>query len=194
VTFPSRTGASGSIHLPWALPRILQGLWKNKRRAGRNSPCAGHAPAGVCLRDASSAFIHGMRVSDIAADLAGRQPVNGRSGRPARRTGRRWRANGRGTGKVGATGNASESENHQRKRRFQNQRGSSLRSFFDGCCCDRPGCYEVFVRQRRSPLQRFCSHACRRAMERVWERERRWRRSRGRVRDLRHRRSWARQP
>jgi hypothetical protein len=30
------------------------------------------------------------------------------------------------------------------------------------------------VRQRRSPLQRFCSHKCRRAMERVWERERHW--------------------
>jgi hypothetical protein len=43
----------------------------------------------------------------------------------------------------------------------------------DGCC-DRPGCYEGFVRRRRSPLQRFCSHPCRRAMERVWERERRW--------------------
>src|SRR6266487_327772 len=33
----------------------------------------------------------------------------------------------------------------------------------------------VFLRSRRSPLQRFCSHACRRALERVLERERRWR-------------------
>lgn len=41
--------------------------------------------------------------------------------------------------------------------------------------CDRPGCYEGFVRQARSPQQRFCSRACRRALERVWERERRWR-------------------
>jgi hypothetical protein len=49
--------------------------------------------------------------------------------------------------------------------------------FFDACC-DRPGCYEEFVRQRRSPLQRFCAHACRRAMERVWERERRWQQTR----------------
>ena len=40
--------------------------------------------------------------------------------------------------------------------------------------CDRPGCYERFARQRRSPLQRFCSHACRRALERVREREGRW--------------------
>ena len=53
-------------------------------------------------------------------------------------------------------------------------RGSSLRNFFS-CSCDRPGCYEEFDRTRRSPLQRFCSHACRHALERVLERERRWR-------------------
>ena len=40
--------------------------------------------------------------------------------------------------------------------------------------CDRPGCYESFVRSQRSPLQRFCSKECRRALQRVWERERRW--------------------
>ena len=38
-------------------------------------------------------------------------------------------------------------------------------------------CYEGFDRQRRSPHQRFCSRACRRAMERVWKRERRGRRA-----------------
>ena len=43
--------------------------------------------------------------------------------------------------------------------------------------CDRPGCYERFARSRRSPLQRFCSGECRRGLERVWERERRWRES-----------------
>lgn len=49
----------------------------------------------------------------------------------------------------------------------------SLRIFF-GATCDRPGCYERFQPTRRSPLQRFCSQECRRALERVWERERRW--------------------
>ena len=44
-----------------------------------------------------------------------------------------------------------------------------------GDTCDRPGCYECFERTRRSPLQRFCSHQCGRALERVLERERRWR-------------------
>jgi len=34
------------------------------------------------------------------------------------------------------------------------------------------------MRQRRSPLQRFCSHACRRALERVQERERHWKEAR----------------
>ena len=50
-------------------------------------------------------------------------------------------------------------------------------SNFFGHSCDRPGCYNCFVRARRSPAQRFCSRACRRAMERVWQRERRWRRA-----------------
>ncbi len=107
--------------------------------------------------------------------------ARGRSGRPGRSTGPRRRANRSGTSKAGATGSASKSENHQRKRQFRRPRGSSLRSFFDGCC-DRPGCYECFVRSRRSPLQRFCSPACQRAMERVWERERRWHRRHARRR------------
>ena len=33
----------------------------------------------------------------------------------------------------------------------------------------------TFERNRRSPLQRFCCHVCRRALERVLDRERRWR-------------------
>jgi predicted nucleic acid-binding Zn ribbon protein len=51
--------------------------------------------------------------------------------------------------------------------------GASANFFFVNTC-DRPGCYERFERTRRSPLQRFCSHDCRRALERVLERERRW--------------------
>ena len=43
------------------------------------------------------------------------------------------------------------------------------------CSCDRPGCYAEFDRTRRSPLQRFCSHACRHALAQVFQRERRWR-------------------
>lgn len=40
--------------------------------------------------------------------------------------------------------------------------------------CARPGCYERFLLTRRSPEQKFCSSSCRRALWRVWERERRW--------------------
>jgi hypothetical protein len=42
-------------------------------------------------------------------------------------------------------------------------------------CCQRPGCYEQFVRSRRSPLRKFCSWLCRQALRRVLIRERRWR-------------------
>ncbi len=81
-----------------------------------------------------------------------------------------------GKSKAAAIGIASEPGNHRKKTSFQRPRGSSLENIFFDACCDRPGCYEGFVRQPRSPLQRFCTHACRRAMERVWERERRWQR------------------
>ena len=49
-------------------------------------------------------------------------------------------------------------------------RGSTL-SGPDEISCDRPGCYELFTRTRRSPAQHFCAKPCRRAMERVWQRE-----------------------
>ena len=174
-------------------PENPTSISKSKRPTGENGQCAGHEPAGVCSRDANSTFIRGMRASDIVARAAAQRRGSGRSGRPGRHTGRRRGPNGSGEGKAGATGSAAKAENHRRKKRFRKPRGSSLRNFFDGGC-DRPGCYECFVRSRRSPRQRFCSHACRRAMERVWERERRWRRSRGEVHHLRGAWPRARQP
>lgn len=41
-------------------------------------------------------------------------------------------------------------------------------------CCARPGCYERFTCTSRSPLQKFCSALCRRALWRVRQREWRW--------------------
>ena len=52
-------------------------------------------------------------------------------------------------------------------------------------CCDRPGCEERFTPSTRSPCRRFCSPACRQALRRVIERERRWRQHARRAR--RHR-------
>jgi hypothetical protein len=40
-SFPSRAGASGSYHLPWALPRILQVIPKSKRVGGSDCPVRG---------------------------------------------------------------------------------------------------------------------------------------------------------
>lgn len=61
---------------------------------------------------------------------------------------------------------------HNRRPPPSSPRGSSLGTFFEHTR-DRPGCCERFHRSPRSPLRRFCSHACRRALERVWEGERR---------------------
>jgi hypothetical protein len=52
---------------------------------------------------------------------------------------------------------------------------------FIGGSCDRPGCYEMFLHSARSPHQRFCSWGCRRAVERVRERERRWKEGRAAI-------------
>lgn len=43
-------------------------------------------------------------------------------------------------------------------------------------CCARPGCYELFKRTGRSPLQKCCGGLCRQALRRVRERAARWRR------------------
>ena len=193
VRFPSGAELLGANHLPWALPRILHAIAKRKRPARGNGPSVGRGPGSACSRDASGAFTPNTRDSTIAAAIVGKRRGSGRSGKPGGSTGPRRLAKESGTGKASATGSASKSENRLRKKRFQKPRGSSLRTFFDGCC-DRPGCYECFVRSRRSPRQRFCSHACRRAMECVWERERRWRRRRGRVPHLGQARPRARQP
>lgn len=41
-------------------------------------------------------------------------------------------------------------------------------------CCSRPGCYQLFPPERRSPLKKFCSCLCREALRRVRRREARW--------------------
>ena len=40
--------------------------------------------------------------------------------------------------------------------------------------CSRPGCYELFSAEHRSPLKRFCCALCREALRRVRQREARW--------------------
>jgi predicted nucleic acid-binding Zn ribbon protein len=57
----------------------------------------------------------------------------------------------------------------------EGQRPAEIPEEFANCPCDRPGCYELFVLQARSPQQRFCSSACRQALRRVRQRERRLR-------------------
>ena len=55
----------------------------------------------------------------------------------------------------------------------EGQRPASLSKEF---CCARPGCYELFERCCRSPLQNFCGCLCRKALRRVRQREARWHR------------------
>jgi hypothetical protein len=41
-------------------------------------------------------------------------------------------------------------------------------------CCHRPGCYQRFTPPPQSPLKKFCSPRCRKALRRVILRERMW--------------------
>jgi hypothetical protein len=104
--------------------------------------------------------------------------------REAARTWSRWKAQERYratlTGKEKRNAQCRRNRERARKRKEQackatDEAARVIRTnvSFDGSC-DRPGCYERFVRSRRSPLQRFCSKECRRALERVRQREQRW--------------------
>jgi len=119
-----------------------------------------------------------MRVNGIVVIPAGRERGSGRGGRRSNDTGKRQRGNGSARGKTGATGSASRAGKRQKQGQFSRVRGSSLGNIFFDYGCDRPGCYERFAQRRRSPLQRFCCAGCRRALERVRERERRWKQAR----------------
>jgi len=95
----------------------------------------------------------------------------------------RWKAQKRyrATG-LGKQQRKAQSRRHRERVRARKRSKSATNEparvitakIFDGSC-DRPGCYVLFVRTSRSPLQRFCSQECRRALERVLEREQRWR-------------------
>ena len=120
--FPSRAGASGSHHIPWALPRVLQAIPKIKRVGGSDWP-AGRVHGVVCSRGASSDFIPGRHASATAARVAERRRENGRAGKPKTDTGRRRRANRNGTVKASATGSVSKAGNHQNQKQLTRLRG-----------------------------------------------------------------------
>ena len=43
-----------------------------------------------------------------------------------------------------------------------------------GVLCDRPGCFVRVMSKPRSPLQKYCSFLCARALRRVYQREQHW--------------------
>jgi len=94
-----------------------------------------------------------------------------------------WRANQRY--RASDQGRCRRREQSRRWRMQARQRDSVTQAAGEGYqesmsgekfSCSRPGCYEQFCRTRRSPLQKFCSFLCRRALWRVLQRESRWRR------------------
>jgi hypothetical protein len=74
----------------------------------------------------------------------------------------------------------------------EGQRPAEIPEDFATRCCERPGCYEVFLVASELSGQRFCSSLCRRALRNVLDREARYRRRRRR--GVRPRRRRARPP
>jgi len=123
VAFPSRAGASGSHHLPWALPRVLHARAKGKRLHSRSAAGDGCDSGIVCSKGASRSFKRDKRASGIAASSAGRKRGNGRGGKRSRSTGRRLAASRDATGKAAATGNGSRAAKQPSQRRLASPRG-----------------------------------------------------------------------
>jgi|SRR5271157_4715130 len=122
VEFPSRARASGSDHLPWALPRILQVIPKIKRVGGSRWH-AGRGRGIVCSKGVNSAFTLGKHASAIAARTAEMRLGDGRGGRHSNDIVRRPRGSRTGKGKVGATENVSKTGNYQSQRQLATPRG-----------------------------------------------------------------------
>ena len=128
--------------------------------------------------------IEGMRQIVRAAAGAARY-----CGAECRRAAKRWRdSKSRRRYRKKESGRRKrreQSRRHRRRQQERKRRGEDVLVAVEApawvitqekrsSSCDRPGCYESFERTRRSPLQRFCTGACRRALYRVIERERRW--------------------
>ena len=107
--FLSKAGASGSHHLPWALPRVLHAKTKIKRVRGSKHD-AGRGPGVVCSRDVSSAFTLDRRANDIAAHRAERRRGSGPAGRPNSDTEPPPLVRRNGTTKTGATASGLKAE------------------------------------------------------------------------------------
>lgn len=119
---PLQAGASGSSHLPWALPEDLHAVAKIKRLAGERVRYAGRGRAVVYSKAASSIFVRGRRASSIAASAAGRKRGSGRGGRLSNATGKLRRAKRNAMTKADATGNGSNAGNRQNQRQLTNPR------------------------------------------------------------------------
>ena len=173
--------AVGSSPLPWAHSKLAANLGPVKGLVGLDS-------GGVCSRGARSPSGRPTPRPGTVAPSAARRHGGGGDGGPAGSTGRPPTARRNAGARAGGTGVAAPSGGVRPKPRRPIPRGRTPRAavrrrrrgsapadesgFF---CCDRPGCEDHFVPSKRSPCQRFCSPACRQALRRVIERERRWR-------------------
>jgi len=169
---PSGQELLGVISLRMGLPRILQPNPEIKRTAAAIGLSA--SDAYVSAEGCEQRFHARQARQRIAASAAGRRRGSGRAGRRSNNTERRRQANRSAMVKGGATGSASKAGKHQSQRQLMSHEAViTTEHFFSDHSCDRPGCYErIRAAAGEVSWQRFCSHACRRALETRPERER----------------------
>ena len=144
---------------------------------------AGRGSGVVCSKGASNAFIPGRRASAIAARTAGRRRGSGRVGRPSNDTGRRLPARRNATSKAGVTGSARKPGKHQIQRQLSEAaRVITPEHFFRARLRPAGVLRGIRASSGEVPCSAFVRTACRRALERVEERERRWKQARDLIR------------
>lgn len=157
----------GSRHLPWALARVRENVAVQPGGGDR-----GHGSA--CARGAAIGTSHGAGINATA----GNRNACGRSASGRRRDGRlsiarplRQRPDTPRLRKRAA----SESGPRPRPLRILSlhRRVVTQQKLFFPPLCDRPGCHEHPTTSLRNPA-RYCCTACRQAVRRVLDRERKW--------------------
>ncbi len=138
-----------------------------KQGAGRRKGAVRKPRARWCLLKGCEQHFHPLRARQRYCSPECREGARKRS---------EWKAQQKyRTTRVGKQKRNGQSRHHRErvKRRkaaepepVSETAGNHSGTIFSSTACDRPECYERFARQRRSPLQRFCCAACRRAPER----------------------------
>lgn len=141
----------------------------------RQAPC--HCRPRICLLKGCERWFRALRALARYCSKACRQAARKWS---LWQAAKRYRASDKGKECRRQQGCRYRQRVRQRREAAQEQlaacEGHQEEAAAEKIPCSRPGCYELFPPQRRSPLKKFCCALCRLALRRVRQRETRWQR------------------